>query len=71
MNVVKESFMSSFIYSRKKKARDFTKSYAWGIIFVSWGWLGHYFGQVGVGGAIFWVGGFGGALFWVGGDECG
>ena len=43
----------------------------WSIILGGWGWLGHYFGWMGVVGALFWVGGVGGALFWVSGGGWG
>ena len=29
----------------------------WSIILGGWRWVGHYFGWVGVGAALFWVGG--------------
>ena len=31
----------------------------WCIILGRWGWVGHYFGWVEIGGKIFWVGGSG------------
>ena len=37
----------------------------WGIILGEWGWTGHYFGWVEVGGALFWVSGVVGGLSWV------
>ena len=43
------------------------------VIFGKWGWMEHYFGWVGVYGALFWVGGGGqenilDGLRWVGGE---
>ena len=34
------------------------------------GWVGHYFGWVGVYQALFWVGGGGWTLFWESGGGC-
>ena len=34
----------------------------WGIILGQWSWVGHYFREAGLGGALFWVSGGGWAI---------
>ena len=44
------------VVSRGKWALFWVNVGGWAIILDGWRWVGHYFGGVGVGGALFWAG---------------